>query len=160
MEAALYQHSGRACEWQRAVRGPVGCVWEWQCCQLPEGQGSKGTVSAQLCARAAWAAQPQLLLWHPVGLQSLTAFPSSQCWESRRGPWAVLMAVLVSFLRYSFSGGGGLSQSLGFAVPLAAFPKSTGPQACPTFPIPSCPQLLHLASFTRLAHARCLGYCL
>lgn len=64
---------------------------------------------------------------------------------------------LVSFLRYFLSEGsaGGLSQSLGFAVPLAAFPKSAGPQTCPTFPIPACPQLLHLACFKGLAHACC-----
>lgn len=26
---SLYQHSSRACAWQRAVRGTVGSVWEW-----------------------------------------------------------------------------------------------------------------------------------
>lgn len=69
---------------------------------------------------------------------------------------------LVSFLRHFFrvGSGGGLSQSLGVAVPLTAFPESAGPQACPTFPVPACPQPLHLACFKGLAHACCLGYCL
>lgn len=69
---------------------------------------------------------------------------------------------LVSFLRcfFSVSSGSGLSQSLGVAVPLTAFPESAGPQACPTFPVPACPQPLHLACFKGLAHPWCLGYCL
>lgn len=64
----------------------------------------------------------------------------------------------VSFLRcfLRVGSGGGLSQSLGVAVPLAASPGV----ACPTFPVPACPQPLHLACFKGLAHAWCLGYCL
>lgn len=67
----------------------MGCVWEWQCCQLPAGQGSKGSVSAQLSARlvlrGAWTALTQLLLWQLVGLQSLTAFPSSEARVGKTG---------------------------------------------------------------------------
>lgn len=36
---SLYHRSSRASAGQRAVRGAVGSVWEWQSCQLPAVQG-------------------------------------------------------------------------------------------------------------------------